>query len=113
MPARPLLRLPAPIASTPPKGSARFPKVRLPSPGHQRDAYGPLFRRLRDVLSREKDGLALREDPSSLAPDRVIVFEIAGTIQNFLKAIARIDGLEFMAEYEDAFEPDENFAVQE
>ena len=36
--------------------------------------------------------------PSSLAPERVIVFEIAGTVANFLKAVARIRGLEFMAE---------------
>jgi hypothetical protein len=60
----------------------------------------------------KKDGtVRLRDDPSSLAPDRVIVFEIAGTIQNFLKAVSRIDGLEFMAEYDADFVADEDFAV--
>jgi hypothetical protein len=57
--------------------------------------------------------LRLRQDPNSLAPDRVIVFEVAGTIQNFLKAVKKIPGLEFIAEYESEFEPDTDFAVED
>jgi hypothetical protein len=57
--------------------------------------------------------MELRDDPSGLAPDRVIVFEIAGTITDFFKAVARVDGLEFMAEYEEDFAPDESFAVKD
>ena len=57
--------------------------------------------------------MELRDDPSSLAPDRVIVFEIAGTIADFFKAVARVDGLEFMAEYEADFSPDEDFAIKD
>lgn len=53
----------------------------------------------------------MREDPTGLAPERVIVFEIAGTVDNFVKAAARVEGLEFMAEYESEFTADENFAV--
>jgi hypothetical protein len=98
MPDRPLLRLPAPAAAESPRGRPAFPTNRYPSAGRQKDKYRPLFRRLREVLSRDGDALALRDDPTSLAPDRVIVFEIAGTVQNLLKAVARIDGLEFMAE---------------
>jgi hypothetical protein len=57
--------------------------------------------------------MELRHDPSSLAPERVIVFEIASTIANFQKAVARIEGLEFMAEYEGDFAADQDFAVQD
>jgi hypothetical protein len=57
--------------------------------------------------------MELRDDPSCLAPERVIVFEIAGTIANFQKAVGRIAGLEFMAEYESDFAADEDFAVQD
>jgi len=57
--------------------------------------------------------MELRSDPTSLAPDRVIVFEIAGTITDFLRAAVRIEGLEIMAESESDFEPNENFAVKD
>jgi hypothetical protein len=43
----------------------------------------------------------------------VIVFEIAGSVTDFIKALSRIPGLEFMAEYETDFAPDANFAVQD
>jgi uncharacterized protein YhbP (UPF0306 family) len=57
--------------------------------------------------------LDVRDDPTSLAPERVIVFEVAGTIAEFRKAVARIDGLEFMAESEGEFAADEDFALED
>jgi hypothetical protein len=64
---------------------------------------------LREALTK---GVAeLRQDPNGLAPERVIVFEIAGTVQNFLNAVGRVRGLEFMAEYATEFTADEDFAV--
>jgi hypothetical protein len=65
------------------------------------------------LLNRQDGALELREDPTSLAPERVIVFEIAGTVANFLKAVGRVRGLEFMAEYEGDFAADQDFAVQD
>jgi hypothetical protein len=70
-----------------------------------------VFDRLQTVLSRPGDPIELQEDPTALAPERVIVFEIGGTVQNFLKALAKVDGLEFMAELETEFVPSEDFAV--
>jgi hypothetical protein len=57
--------------------------------------------------------MEFRDDPSSLAPDRVIVFEIAGTVGDFVKAISRVPGLEFMVEYDTEEPPDELFAVED
>ena len=113
MAARPLLRLPTPDAIAAPKGDGRGAGMRFPSKDHQKGRFGPVFSRLRAVLSKENGAIELRDDPSSLAPDRVIVFEIAGTVANFLKAVARIDGLEFMAEHETDFAADEYFVLQE
>jgi len=113
MPRLPLLRLPSPNPVAVPKGNFGGTKIRFPSTGRQKHEFGPLFNRLRDVLSHDNGDVQLRSDPSSLAPDRVIVFEIAGTITNFLKAVARIEGLEFMAEYESDFAADEHFAVKD
>lgn len=113
MPTHPLLRLPNPSPVSLPRGGGGGARIRFPSKGRQRTQFGPVFERLRAVLGRGDNGIELRDDPSSLAPERVIVFEIAGTVDNFLKAVARIEGLEFMAEYEADFSADEDFAVQD
>lgn len=113
MAKRPLLILPTPEPIAPPKGHGRGGGLRLPTKGSQMEAFGPVFKRLRNVLGRVGGAIEVRGDPSSLAPDRVIVFEIAGTIVDFFKAVTRIDGLEFMAEYEAEFAADENFAVKD
>jgi hypothetical protein len=43
-------------------------------------------------------------------PELVVVFEVIGTVDRFMNAVARIDGLEFLAELdEDAADPDEDF----
>jgi hypothetical protein len=112
MPTRPLLRLPNPNPVTVPGGHWGAEKIRFPSRGRQGDKFGPLFARLNSVLGRQGDPIELRDDPSSLAPERVIVFEIAGTVANFIKAVSRIKGLEFMAEYETEFAADEDFVLQ-
>ena len=109
MPARPLLRLPTPSPSAPPSGPRGGSNIRFPSGGRQKAALAPVFNRLREALS--KGAVELRQDPNGLAPERVIVFEIAGTVQNFLSAVAKIHGLEFMAEYATEFTADEDFAV--
>ena len=36
----------------------------------------------------------------SLAPERLLVFEVTGSVQNFANAVARIAGLEFAGEEE-------------
>jgi hypothetical protein len=113
MPERPLLRLPNPDRIAAPAGHGGSPKIRVRTRDKQREKIGPIFTRLRSVLGRPGDTTQLRDDPNSLAPERVIVFEIAGTVANFLKTVARIQGLEFMAEYEDEFSADEDFALQD
>jgi hypothetical protein len=44
--------------------------------------------------------MQLRSDPSALAPERLLVFEVTGSIQNFAAAVSRISGLEFSGEEE-------------
>jgi Subtilase family len=111
MPERPLLRLPNPNTAEVPGGPRPVPNLRKPTKGRQRDRFAPLFDRLQTVLTRPGDPIELQDDPTALAPERVIVFEIGGTVQNFLKALAKVEGLEFMAELETEFVPSEDFAV--
>jgi hypothetical protein len=44
--------------------------------------------------------LELASDPAGLAPERLLVFEVKGSIQNFIRAASRIQGLEFIGEEE-------------
>ena len=111
MPARPLLILPRPSAVDPPPGRGGGSKIRFPSRDRQTRQFGPIFDRLRNAFAQQDRVLHLRDDPSGLAPERVIVFEIAGDVESFMKAAARVQGLEFMAEFESEFTADENFAV--
>lgn len=59
-----------------------------------------MFRRLQDILNRPEGALQLRADANSLAPERLLVFEVTGSVQNFANAVSRIAGLEFAGEEE-------------
>ena len=109
MPERPLLPLPTPSALKAPAGDRNRTKFRFPSKGTQVKKFGPRFDRLKDVLSH--GGAQLRTDPQSLAPERVVVFEVADTVRRFAAAVSKIKGFEFMGESDDEFAPNEDFAV--
>ena len=80
MAERPLLALPRPALVAQPKLGGGGSTPHLPTKDTQVARFGPGFARLREVLaSRTADPMELRDDPTSLAPDRVIVFEIAGS----------------------------------
>jgi hypothetical protein len=111
MPELPLLRLPNPNPAELPGGPRLIPNLRKPTKGRQTDRFGPVFDRLQTVLGRPGQPVELQDDPTALAPERVIVFEIGGTVANFLRALRKVDGLEFMAELETEFVPSEDFAV--
>ena len=111
MAERPLLALPNPERIAPPPGTGGNTVPIIPPRGTQTRRISPSLDRLRNALDRGPDRvLELRSDPTSLAPDRVIVFEIAGTVGEFARAAERVPGLELMIEYESEAEPDEFFA---
>lgn len=111
MPRRPLLMLPSPSNISPPRGGGGGSDLRKPSKRDQITRIGPVFSRLRAVMDGDTtSGMELRSDPSSLSPDRVIVFEIAGTVDAFASAVARVPGMEFLAEVESESQPDQLFA---
>ena len=61
------------------------------------------------MLASDETGLSLRDDPSGIAPERALVFEVAGSIGDFYQFVTGIRGLEFLADEETAFDPDEDF----
>lgn len=100
-PTKPLLRL-TPQADQPRQlGRPAFSPSPDPFPRQRQTvAFGPAFNRLAQVLARGDDAMALRADPAGLAPERLLVFEVRGSISAFATAVQNVAGLELIDEEE-------------
>lgn len=105
-PKKPLLRLNNPSITDRRRSGGGGGSARQFARSAQAQTHGPIFRQLRSILDRPDASLQLRTDPNSLAPERLLVLEVTGSVQNFAKAVARIAGLEFSGE--EALEADED-----
>ncbi|MFI7081446.1 S8 family peptidase [Micromonospora sp. NPDC049903] len=84
-----------------------------PSPGRQGERLTPQFNALVAAFAAERARFA-EGTPDEVDPELVVVFDIAGSIQDFHNAIRRIDGLEFLSELlGDRAEPDDDFHMTE
>ena len=109
MPEFPLLLLPAFEPGNPPDPRRYVPSAPSLQRGRQNERLGPLFARLANVLDDDREGLSLLDDPSSIAPERALVLEVAGSVVDFQTLAARVNGLEFLGDEERELEPDEDF----
>ena len=57
------------------------------------------------------DPLTFGEDPAGIAPERALVFEIAGSVTDFRRAVSKVDGLELLGDEDTESPADEDFAV--
>jgi hypothetical protein len=108
MAERPLLRLPDPVPFEPKSGPRGGANVARPPRDRQRERLSPRFDRLMQVAGNPQALLDLRNDPASIAPERAIVFEVAGQMTDFY-AQARALGLDYLGDFEDGIEPSEDF----
>lgn len=109
---RPYLRIQTPEVRDRGRGFGGGAAVSKPSPARQRDRLGESFDRLSELLNEGRIG-ELVQDPSSLAPERALVFEVVGgRIATFAQLAERI-GLEFLLEEEDEIESSDDFKVVE
>jgi len=70
----------------------------------------PQFAALGEALTAHRARTVATTDEQD--PELVVVFDLAGTVTEFHRAVAGIGGLEFLAELtEDEAEPDEDFAI--
>src|SRR5271157_1649639 len=105
---RPLLFFPTPTrASRAPLPPGRT-KLHFPPTDRQVRRLSPKFEELRGAFS--PDSSSLRTTATGTEPEQVIVLEIAGTVDNFANAVRKIEGLEWLTEWEgDNFDPDDDF----
>src|SRR5581483_7730 len=90
-------------------------KISRPGPQNQGGRLGPRFERLRQVAAQPaaQATMTLRADPDGIAPERAIVFEVAGSLGDFYSQAGRILGLEFLLEDDVELPPDDDFHIVE
>lgn len=106
---RPLLRLGEGTDAVIPARRGGAQPLRKPALGQQRAVLGPRFERLERILAQNPQQLV--EDPASLAPERVAVFEVADSIEAFRRFLERDTNFEYLASAKTTFEPDERFSL--
>ena len=118
MAERPLLQIPQATRNERiKKAPAVDPNAKISRPGFQGQGgrLGPRFDRLREVAAQPaaRATMLLRADPDGIAPERAIVFEVAGSLGDFYSQAGRIQGLEFLLEDDVELPPDHDFHIVE
>lgn len=108
MPERPLLKLPEPEAFDPRPGPRGGGSLAKPARGRQGARLAPRFNRLMQVAGNPQELMGFRDDPAAIAPERAIVFEVAGQLKDFYTQAQEL-GLEYLGDYEEEFEPSDDF----
>lgn len=87
-------------------------RLHTPPPATQSGRHGPRLRELVAALASER--AALQASVPTAEPEHVIVFEVAGSVERFVKAVSKVDGMEFLADVdEDDFPPDEDYYLSD
>src|SRR5690348_4879971 len=105
---RPLIVLPAPAIASRARLFGGGAPPHLPGRARQGQRLAPRLDALRVYFERRT--VELRASAAGQVPEEVIVFETVGSIANFLRAAKRVDGLDFLAEWDvDDIAPDDDF----
>jgi len=94
----PLLVFPRPTRSERAKLGGGGGKLTRPEHGAQAARLTPQFARLQQALDDQR--LALQGNPFGIEPEQVLVLETVGDVSNFLNAVKKVEGLEWMGEME-------------
>ena len=109
MPERPLLILPDPGEPLPRRkkgGGGGTPH--LPSRERQAERLAPRFQALQHAIEARR--VRLQTESHDLVPEEAVVLETVGTVENFVRAVEQIPGMEWLAEIEkEDILPDEDF----
>jgi subtilase family protein len=98
MPERPLLILPRPTLAERQPRHGGAGTVAFPSRERQAERLTPRFERLRRALDARRTELVA--SATGAVPEEVIVLEVVGDVQNFLRAVRKVVGLEWLGEVE-------------
>jgi hypothetical protein len=108
MAQKPLLFFPSREQASRSKLNGFGGKYHIPSPERQGERLTPKFQYLFDALEQRR--IEIQQTPAGIDPEEVLVFETAGTVEDFSKAVSKIGGLEWLGEVDiENIEPDDDF----
>ncbi|MBT8342461.1 MAG: S8 family peptidase, partial [Desulfatitalea sp.] len=108
MAEHPLLIFPEPSLAERAKRSGGGGKFRLPEAQRQAGRLTPQFQRLQQAMDRQR--IALQGNSFGLQPEQALVIETIGPIQDFVNAVQKVEGLEWLGEFElDDIPPEHGF----
>lgn len=112
MPRRPLLIFPSPqLADRTKRNGRQFGLVHKPNVIKQGARLSPLFAELQNAFDDRR--VEIKQNAIGTDPEKVLVIEVVGGVENFSNAVKRINGLEWMGEFECGdIEPDEDFMTR-
>ena len=104
---KPLLVFPIPSVAGREKRQPKLTEIQLPSHERQVERIGKRWKTLTYEFENYAHQLSL--NPEGFFTEYIVVFEIAGTIEEFYKAIQKIPGMFFLKELQEIFDADEDF----
>lgn len=109
MSERPLLLFPEPQIANKDKGRPFPPKqVKKPNIQRQVERFEPVFGELTRAF--ESKNIIVKQSSIGINPEYALVFEVVGKVDDFYKAIQKINGLEWIFDQSvDNIKPDEDF----
>lgn len=108
MPSHPLLLFPSPEHASRSNLSGRGGRFHKPSAQRQMQRLSPVFAQLQNTFEARR--VEIQNSANGVDPEEVLVIETIGSIENFVIAVRRIDGLEWLGEFErDEIESDDDF----
>ncbi len=84
-----------------------FQSLHLPTKQKQAQRLDPIFQRLEQAFEQQR--VSLQESAVGLIPEQALVFETVSTVDNFINAVKRIEGFDWLVEWEREIAPDEDF----
>lgn len=104
----PLLVFPEPAHAERAKRHGGAGKSKVPDVASQTRRLALQFQRLQEAMDKQR--IALQGNPIGLQPEQILILETVGSIQDFIRAVEKISGLEWLDEYElDDIVPDHGF----
>lgn len=112
MAERPLLILPTPGQRPRRKKRGGSGDIHFPNPRRQAERLEPQFKAVQKALDDRRAHLQATD--AAVVPEEVVVFDIRGTVDNFLRAVKRVPDLEWLDEVDaDDIEADSDFFVSD
>lgn len=108
---RPLLLFPRPTSSEREKRTPGWAQVHVPPAQRQAERLTPKFDTLQSAFDARR--IQMQASAPTDDPDLVVIFETVGSVENFIGAVQRTPGLEWLLEADEAgVEPDDDFYDQ-